>query len=136
VPPGLNSPMPPPRHRVAAPPARPLVLFDGDCRFCRRWAARWREEFGGRLDLIPSAEARGRFPEIPATACQEALQLVEPDGTVCSGAEAVLRARAHGRGRRGFWLWCHARVPGAASLLEFGYRIVARNRRVFSMLIR
>jgi predicted DCC family thiol-disulfide oxidoreductase YuxK len=126
----------PPRHRVAAPPARPLVLFDGDCRFCRRWAAQWREDFAGRLNVAPSQEARRNFPEIPAAACDEAMQLVEPDGAVYAGAEAALRARAHGRGRRGFLLWSYQSAPGAAGLLEFGYRIVARNRRIFSMLIR
>jgi len=125
-----------PRLRVAAPPARPLVLYDGDCRFCRRWAASWREEFAGRLDLAPSQEARHLFPEISVAACDEALQLVEPDGAVYAGAEAALRARAHGRGRRGAWLRLYKSGPGAAALLEWGYRIVARNRRIFSMLLR
>lgn len=122
--------------RVTAPPPRPLVLFDGDCRFCQRWAARWRNDFAGRLDVAPSRTARTKFPEIPANAYDEAIQLVEPDGAVYSGALAVLRALAHGHGRRGFRLWCHECVPGAAWLLETGYRIVARNRRIFSMLIR
>jgi predicted DCC family thiol-disulfide oxidoreductase YuxK len=128
--------MPPPRYRVAAPPPRPLVLFDGDCRFCRRWAEQWQRDFAGRLDVAPSRVARGRFPEIPSAAYDEALQLVEPDGAVYSGARAVLRARAHGRGRRGFWLRRLEAGPSAAALLEFGYRIVARNRRIFSMLVR
>lgn len=128
--------MPPPRYRVAAPPSRPLVLFDGDCRFCRRWAAQWEQDFAGRLEVASSQVARVNFPEIPAAAYDEALQLVEPDGAVYSGARAALRALAHGHGRRGFWLRCHESVPGAAGLLEFGYRIVARNRRIFSMLVR
>lgn len=128
--------MPPLRCRVAAPPARPLVLFDGDCRFCRRWAARWGKDFASRLDLLPAQLARDRFPDIPVAAYAEALQLIEPDGVVRSGALAVLRARAHGRGRRGFWLRCHESVPGVAPVLEFAYRIVARNRRIFSMLVR
>lgn len=128
--------MSPPSYRVAAPPPRPLVLFDGDCRFCRRWAGQWQRDFAGRLDVAPSQEARTSFPEIPAAACEEALQLVEPDGAVYSGARAALRAIAHGRGRRGLLLRFSEASPGAAGLMEFGYRIVARNRRIFSMLIR
>lgn len=128
--------MPPPRYRVAVPPSRPLVLFDGDCRFCRRWAEQWAKDFSGRLEVAPSQTARANFPEIPAATYMEALQLIEPDGAVYSGARAALRALAHGRGRRGFWLRCHESAPGAARLLELGYRIVARNRRIFSMLIR
>lgn len=128
--------MPPPRHRVASPPGQPCVLYDGECRFCRRWAGQWQRDFAGRLDVAPSQEAHPRFPEIPATAYDEALQLVEPDGTVYSGAEAALRAIAHGRGRRGLLLWFYRTGPLAAGLLEFAYRIVARNRRIFSMLLR
>ena len=128
--------MPPQAYRVAAPPPRPLVLFVGDCRFCRRWAGQWRKDFAGRLDVAPSQEARGRFPEIPGAAYDEALQLVGTDGQVYAGAEAVLRALAHDRGRRGALLRFYESGPGAAGLLEFGYRIVARNRRIFSMLIR
>jgi predicted DCC family thiol-disulfide oxidoreductase YuxK len=125
------------RYHVATPPAGlPLVLSDGDCRFCQHWAGRWRTQFAGRVEVATSQEARGRFPEIPAAAYDEALQLVEPDGAVYSGACAVLRARAHGRGRRGLLLPLYENVPGAPALLEFGYRIVARNRRIFSMLIR
>jgi lipase maturation factor 1 len=125
-----------PRLRVAHPPDRPFVLYDGECRFCRRWAERWQQRWGQRLTFGSSQFARARFPEIPVKTCAEAMQLVEPDGAVYAGAGAALRARAHGRGRRGFWLWCHESVPGAAGLLGFAYRIVARNRRIFSMLIR
>ena len=129
--------MPFARYQVATPPAGlPLVLFDGDCRFCQRWAGQWRIQFAGRLEVAASQQERRRFPEIPSKAYDEAMQLVEPDGAVYSGACAVLRARAHGRGRRGLLLPFYENVPGAPVLLEFGYRIVARNRRIFSMLIR
>ncbi len=129
--------MPAPRYRVASPPPeRSLLLYDGECRFCQVWAGRWRTSFAGRLDVAPSQSERGRFPEIPVAAYGEALQLVEPDGAVYSGAYAALRARAAGSGRRGLLLPWYESVPGMAGLMDFGYRIVARNRRVFSMLMR
>jgi predicted DCC family thiol-disulfide oxidoreductase YuxK len=129
--------MPAPRYRLASPPPeRALVLFDGDCRFCQHWAGRWRTAYAGRLDVAASQTERGRFPEIPPAAFNEALQLIEPDGAVYSGAYAALRARAIGSGRRGLLLPMYESVPGVAGLTEFGYRIVARNRRVFSMLMR
>ena len=129
--------MPAPRFHVASPPAnRALVLFDGDCRFCQYWAGSWRKEYAGRLDVAASQTARGRFPEIPLSAYDEALQLIEPDGAVYSGAYAALRARAAGSRSRGLLLPLYESVPGLAGLMEFGYRIVARNRRVFSMFMR
>jgi predicted DCC family thiol-disulfide oxidoreductase YuxK len=129
--------MPSPRYHVASPPAeRGLLLFDGECRFCQVWAGRWRTAYAGRLDVATSQSERGRFPEIPVAAYDEALQLIEPDGAVYSGAYAALRARAEGGRKPGILLPLYESVPGAAGLMEFGYRIVARNRRVFSMLMR
>ena len=129
--------MPAPRYRVALPPPeRPLLLYDGDCQFCQLWANRWQAAYTGRLTVAPAQVRQGQFPEIPTAAFAEALQLVEPDGAVYSGACAVLRARACGRQKRGVLLPIYESVPGAAGLFEFGYRIVARNRRLFSMLMR
>ena len=125
-----------PSLRVAHPPEKPFVLYDGECRLCWRWANRWQQRWGQRLLFGSSQYARARFPEIPATAYDQALQLVDTDGRVFAGAAAVLRARSLGRGRRTGLLWLYESIPGAAGLMEFGYRIIARNRRVFSMLIR
>ena len=128
--------MPIVRLRVAVPPTeRPLLLFDGDCQFCQRWAWRWETAYAVRLAVVPSQAARDQFPEIPSAAYDEALQLIELDGSVYSGANAALRAIAHGRSRRGFLLPIYESVPGAALLMELGYRIVARHRRIFSMLM-
>jgi len=80
-------------------PAQPLPALDGECRFCRLWVDRWRESWSGSVDFAPAASHAARFPEIPAGAYAEAVLLVETDGTVYSGAEAILRARAHGLGR-------------------------------------
>lgn len=125
-----------PSYHVAAAPTKPTILYDGDCRFCCHWAGQWRTNYAGRLLVQPGQEVQTRFPEIPAEAFDEALQLVEPDGAVYSGAYAVLRARSHGRERRGFLRWLYERVPGAAALMNFGYRRIARNRRVFSYFMR
>ena len=88
-------------HDHLAVEKSPLVLFDGDCRFCRRWTDSWRRSWGARLDLEASQSACVRFPEISAPAFDSALQLVEPDGSVFSGAYAALRAQAHGCGTEG-----------------------------------
>ncbi len=127
--------MPSPRHRVASPPAsKPLLLWDGACGFCRLWAERWREAYGDRLDLATAQSQAGRFPEIPAAAYNDAIQLIEPDGRVFSGAEAALRTRRHGRNRQDPLLWAYEKIPGVASVAEAGYGMVARHRPLFSRL--
>jgi predicted DCC family thiol-disulfide oxidoreductase YuxK len=125
------------RFRVASPPVdRPLLLWDGDCGFCSLWAARWREAYGERVDLATAQSQAGRFPEIPTSAFELGIQLVEPDGNVYSGAEAALRTRRHGRGHGDAFLWAYEKIPGVAAVTDSGYGFVARHRPLFSKLTR
>jgi predicted DCC family thiol-disulfide oxidoreductase YuxK len=110
-----------------APRERPLLVYDGDCGFCVFWVNRWRRLLGERIAFGPYQEVAERFPELPLERFRSAVQLIETDGTVTSGAEAVLRARAFLPGRRG-WLWIYDNIPGARSVFEAGYRFVARHR--------
>jgi predicted DCC family thiol-disulfide oxidoreductase YuxK len=126
-----------PRYRVASPPARkPLLLWDGECGFCRLWAERWGEAYGEKVDLATSQSQAGRFPEIPADAYAEALQLIEVDGNVYSGAAAALRTRRHGRGSSDPMLWAYEKIPGGAQVCDAAYGLVARHRPFFSLLTR
>ncbi len=127
--------MPSPRYRVAAPPAgKPLLLWDGTCGFCRLWADRWREIHGERVDFATAQSQADRFPEIPAAAYDAGIQLVEPDGSVYSGAAAALRTCLHGRGGGDPWWWVYEKIPGVARLGDAGYGMVARHRPLFSRL--
>ena len=121
----------PPHRRVANAPTKPLMLFDGECHFCRRWIERWREMTGDKVDYVTSQEAGANFPEIPEEEYAGAVQLVETDGRVFRGADAVFHSLGYSRG--GKWLrWCYDRVPGFAPVTEFGYSLVARNRYLAS----
>ena len=124
-----------PRHRVASPPAgKPLLLWDGECGFCRLWAERWREAYGERVDLATAQSQVSRFPEIPAVAYDQGIHLVETNGNVYCGVAAALRTRLHGSGEGG-WLWrAYENIPGLAPALEAGYGVVARHRPLFSKL--
>ena len=67
---------------------RPLVLFDGDCGFCRFWVERWRAATRGRVDFAPAQEEASRFPRVTVKAWKRSMQLITPGGKVYSGAEA------------------------------------------------
>ncbi len=119
---------------VSEPPARPLMIFDGDCRFCRLWIARWRQTTRGEVDYAASQEAAAMYPEIPAEAFRRSVQLVMPDGRVLSGAQAAFTARA--LGGRPSALWAYDKLTGFAPACEAGYRFVAGHRTIFSWLTR
>ncbi len=117
------------------PGGKPLLVFDGDCGFCRHWIERWRRATGDKVEYAPYQQVAAWFPEIPEERFRASVQLIDPDGRVTQGAEAVFRSLAHARGG-GIFLAAYRFVPGVKPVTELAYRIVARNRRLFSMLTR
>jgi lipase maturation factor 1 len=121
--------------RVANRPSKPLVIFDGDCHFCRRWIERWRELTQGVVEYAPFQETAERFPEIPREDFEQALHFIEKDGTVHRGADAVFRSLGVVRTGR-VLIWGYDHVPGFAPVTEAGYRVVARQRMLASFFTR
>ncbi|MEQ1886848.1 MAG: lipase maturation factor family protein [Bryobacteraceae bacterium] len=107
------------------PDAKPVLLFDGRCGFCRIWIDYWQELTGDRVEYAASEDARERFPHIPEHAFADAVQLARPDGSVASGAEAVFETLQ--------MQWLYLWIGGIA---EFFYRIIARNRSFFYQVTR
>ncbi|HXT01567.1 MAG TPA: lipase maturation factor family protein [Elusimicrobiota bacterium] len=116
--------------------SKPVLLYDGDCGFCRRWIERWREMTGGRVDYEPSKAAGPRFPKLKAEDLAEAVYLVEPGGRVSRGAEAVARSLAYAGGFHRAWRPLYENVPPLRAASEAAYRFVARRRPFFSRLTR
>jgi lipase maturation factor 1 len=116
--------------------AKAVLLFDGDCGFCRHWIERWRGKTGGRVEYAPYQEAGSRFPQLAPGTLAEAVCLVESGGRVSRGAEAVFRALALAGGMSGAWLALHERVLPFRAAAELAYRFVARRRPLFSRLTR
>ena len=75
-------------------PQRPLLIFDGDCGFCRRWIERWKTQTRGRVDFSPYQEVQTQFPQIPVEDFKRSVQLIEEEGRT-QAAEAVFRVLAH-----------------------------------------
>ena len=107
--------------------ARPTLVYDGDCGICRYWVDYWQGLTGERVIYRPYQEAAVDFPAIPLEAFQHAIQLIERDGTIYSGAAATYRVLRHVPGR-GAWWWLYAHVPGFAVVSERSYAFIARRR--------
>ena len=110
---------------------KPLLIYDNACDFCRYWIAQWQHVTGDRIDYAFYQEVATQFPEIPLSAFENSVQLILQNGTVLSGAEAVLRALNNGS-----FLWCYYRLPGFASLAEAIYNFIAQHRPFFSAVTR
>ena len=116
-------------------PGKPILIYDGDCGFCRRWIDRWHDITADRIEYAPYQEAAPRFPGIAKEDFQSSVILVEPDGKITKAAEAVFRSLAMVPSRT--WpLWLYTRVPGTKPAAEWAYRLVASHRGFFSGISR
>ena len=108
--------------------ARPVLYWDEDCRFCRRWVERWREESGGAVEYRSLQSAPPPVIAAAGGPAFERIVLAQPDGTLLTGAAAALAARSAG-GRTGrFAAWLYRACPPFRAAAESGYRWVARHR--------
>ena len=114
---------------------KPLLVYDGDCSFCRLWIDRWHALTGDHVRYASFQEVAGQFPQIPREAFARAVQLILPGGEVFSAAHAVFRTLAFAPGRA-WMLWLYQHLPGAAFVAEFFYGFVARHRNPLSRLTR
>lgn len=113
--------------------SRPLLIFDGDCSFCRRWINRWQQYTGNYVDYAPYQSVAHEFPQIGRDQFAKAAWLVEPDGSERRAARAIFGALAAAPGHA--WpLWLYRHVPGARLVSEATYRFVAGHRPLMSAL--
>ena len=123
--------------RVQSPPPKPLLVFDGDCGFCRRWIARWKRATGEAVDYQPFQDdaVTRQYPEIPRADFEHSVHLILPDGSVYRGADAVFRSLAAG-GKHRWMAALYRKMPSFADLSELLYEEVALHRTFFSQLDR
>jgi len=117
--------------RVSNPPPKPLLIWDGECHFCRLWIERWREITAGKVEYVTYQEAPARFPEVSVDRFRHAIVFIEPDGQVSFAAEAVYRSLGCERSRA--WLaWSYVHLPGFAAVSETFYGFIACHRKLTS----
>jgi predicted DCC family thiol-disulfide oxidoreductase YuxK len=110
------------------PNPKHLVLWDGECGFCRR-SVKWllaHDRFG-RLEAVPSQEA-DISPQLRAQ-CQKAVHVIKSDGEILRAGRAMLfcgeQTRWHQLTRIAGW---KIFVP----FVEMGYALIAKNRHIVS----
>jgi lipase maturation factor 1 len=110
---------------------RTMLVFDGECSFCRVWIEYWRQLTGERVQYTSyqeiSQEVGKRFPHLPGRDFASAVTLLLSTGEVRSGAHAVFSLLALVPGKS-WMLWLYVHIPGFALIADPAYRVVARHR--------
>ena len=110
-----------------------VIVYDGACGFCQKQIRRIQgRDAEGRFEYLPKQDPSlaGRFPQLADGDFSTGMRLVQPDGSVLVGADAV-----HGIGRQlspyKYVAWIY-RVPVIHGLCRFAYAWIARNRQRLS----
>jgi predicted DCC family thiol-disulfide oxidoreductase YuxK len=104
---------------------RPILIYDGECGFCRAWLS-WLKV---RVQVEAHAFQEAKLDEYGLTKeeCAEAVHVVIP-GRIYQGAAAI----AYLLGLRGNRKMAFV-IRAAGPLARFGYRLVAKNRNSWTI---
>ncbi len=109
---------------------QPVVVYDGECAFCRRQIARIRRyDRHARFECVPrqTPGLTERFPALGDGGFDTGMRLIMPDGRIYIGADSVYQiARRLAVFRWFAWLY---RVPGIHVLARAAYGWIAARRQ-------
>ena len=106
---------------------KPLLVWDGDCGFCKYWMLRWKMLTGDSVRYEPYQKVADDIPGIPIEAFQKAIRLIETDGKVYDGPHAAYQALEYSDNWSGY-----SKIYEKRSFFriasDYGYDFVAKNR--------
>ena len=104
------------------PQTQSIVIYDGECAFCRRQISRIRrKDTHGKFAFVPrqTPGIEDRFPQLAQSDFNTGMRLVATDGRIFIGADAVYHiVQELPFWRRVAWLY---RVPGIHTLANRGW---------------
>jgi predicted DCC family thiol-disulfide oxidoreductase YuxK len=109
---------------------KPIVVYDGECAFCRRQIARIRRQDRADVFEYTPRQTPGldeAFPELARGDFNTGMRLIMPTGRIYVGADAVYRiVRQLPVWRRVAWLY---HVPGLHAAARAAYAFIAARRQ-------
>ncbi len=112
--------------------SKPVVVYDGDCGFCKLWIIEWKKHLAEKLHYAPSQLVAPRFPSIKPEEFKNAVQLAFPDNTHYGGAHAVYKILSFSDKK-----WHRGLLPLYEHFFPFkllskiGYHFIALHRPLF-----
>ncbi len=108
-----------------------FIIYDSDCGFCENSIARLRSIIGDRINYVPRHDVADGAYGIAADESNRAIQFVENESIVYSGAHAIFKALSYKSGW-GIWLWFYKYLPGFKLVAEAVYKVIAKFRTQIS----
>jgi len=76
-------------HTDYPPTKKPMMVFDGNCGFCKYWIVKWMKITKLTVDYKPFQEIAHEFKDIPLDYFKSAVRYIDLNGKVTSGPDAA-----------------------------------------------
>jgi predicted DCC family thiol-disulfide oxidoreductase YuxK len=106
---------------------QPLFVYDADCGFCLAWIDYFQSVVNGAVQFVSYQNITDEIPEYTNDDFAKAVHLIEPDGSVSTGANATFKMFWLA-GKKKHWYRLYRTIPGFAWISEWFYQFVARHR--------
>ena len=70
---------------------RPLLIYDGECQFCIKWANKFKMLTGDYVTFIPLQNIPLDFSYVTRAACLQSVHFINIHDNVSKGAEAIFQ---------------------------------------------
>jgi len=111
------------------PPSKNILIWDGDCGFCKFWKTRWQEKTKGKIIFETYQSYANHFPDFPLKEFKKASRLIEVDGKIYSGPDSAYRSLWHAGNKKLHQLYTSNSL--FKSLSDHGYNHIAKNRSFY-----
>ena len=122
-------------EKTAFPPTeKPMMVWDGECGFCKYWITNWKLKTEDRIDYKTFPEVREHFADIPLNEFKKASRLIEPNGSVFSGLDSAFRSFIYFEKENSRWHLWYSKYNWLASLSDHIYNFIAKHRGIAFIL--
>ncbi|MGB3775433.1 MAG: DCC1-like thiol-disulfide oxidoreductase family protein [Leeuwenhoekiella sp.] len=115
-------------HTEFPPKGKPVLIWDGNCGFCKYWVTRWQHIAGDQISFRTFQDAASSFKDIPLKEFKKASRLIEPSGSIYSGPDSAYRLYDYSSNHDYPYHNWYAKKVLFMKLSDHGYNWIAKHR--------
>lgn len=116
------------------PQEKPMMVWDGECGFCKYWITHWKSKTANNLDYRTLQEVAASFKDIPIKEFKKASRLIETNGAIYSGPDSAYRIFCYFEKSSPHWHNWYSEKKWFTSLSDETYNFIAKHRSVMFSL--
>jgi predicted DCC family thiol-disulfide oxidoreductase YuxK len=114
-------------------PPKPLMIWDGECGFCKYWIIVWNQK-SENIEFNTFQEVADHYPEIPLKEFKKASRFIDTDGHIYSGPDSAYMSLAQFNKPITFLHHWYEKYPWFRWISDHAYNEIAKNRPIMMTL--